>query len=202
MRTKTVKAGAAIATATLLLLVTSSGPGLAVRPRAAPAAAGETAISAWYEGVRAGTTAFTTATGATCRPKVGTTAADRRCKIVYSGRFTATDRGYRGTYSGSAFITYLDPATDNYAAFDNGTITYKIWDNDGNWLGKRVLYVDSGTGGIFGFPYDLSIRYTVEERNEHDTLVLRMSGVGVNALGNRLQPVRRFIDRIRYQSGI
>lgn len=55
---------------------------------------------------------------------------------------------------------------------------------------------------VVGFPGSLSVEYAIEERNEEAGLVLRMSGVGVNALNDDLGPTRTYLDRIGYQSGI
>ena len=200
MSKRTFVIGAATA-----LLAAASGAAATSAATAPPPAKTSTSaptISTWYEGVRAGTTRFVAAPGAACQPKTSAALADRRCKIVYSGRFTAKDRGYRGTYSGSAFITYLYPDIDNYAAFDNGSITYRIWRTDGTWLGKRSLQVDSGTGGVAGFPGDMSVSFAIEERNEPARLVLRMSGDGFNALGKNLSLTRTYLNRIQFQSGI
>lgn len=184
--------------------VVVGGPAPAAEPTAEPAdsrLAAEPAQS-WYEGVRAGTTRFGSAPGARCRPRAATALAGRRCLLTYSGRFTATDRGYRGTYAGSVFVHYLSPAESAYASFETGTVTYRIRTTDGAWVGRYELYVDAGTGGVVGFPGSLSVEYAIEERNEEAGLVLRMSGVGVNALNDDLGPTRTYLDRIGYQSGI
>ena len=142
---------------------------------------------------------FTAIPGATCKPELGTKASDRRCKLTISGRFSATDRGYKGTYSGTATVNYLDPTTDNYAAFDSGTVTYQIRNLQGVLLDTVTLYIDLGTGGVYGFPYDTAISYWIEERiDTAPNIVVRMNGWGVNQLDAQLRPIRTFIDRYEY----
>ena len=156
-------------------------------------------VMSWQQGYRAGTTTFSPIPGATCKPVVGTRASDRRCKMTFSGKFTATDRGYKGTYSGTATINYLDPTTDNYAAFDSGSVTYKIRNLQGVLLDTVTLGIDLGTGGVYGFPYDTHISYWIEERIDvAPGIVVRMDGWGVNQLDANLQPIRTFIDRYQY----
>jgi hypothetical protein len=162
-------------------------------------------VHAWFAGVRAGTTRiFASGPDATCRPVVGTRESDRWCKVTFSGRFRATDQPYHGTYSGSAFIHYLDPATNNAAAWDRGTVTYRILNPDGSLLAVMPLAVDGGTGGLFGYPFDLVHTYAIEERGDEVTfrVVLRMTGTGINQLDPNLRPIRTFVDRIGYQNGI
>jgi hypothetical protein len=164
-----------------------------------PAAAKAAPITSWQQGYRAGTMQFSAIPGATCKPVVGTRASDRRCKLTFSGKFTATDRGYKGTYSGTATINYLDPTTDNYAAFDSGSVTYQIRNTQGVWLSTVTLGIDLGTGGVYGFPYDTAISYWIEERiDTAPNIVVRMDGWGVNQLDANLQPIRTFIDRYQY----
>lgn len=155
-------------------------------------------IENWQVGYRAGTTQFQKVAGATCRPKDGSLASDRRCKIVFSGKFVSTDRGYKGTYSGSAMIEYYSPADNNAAAFTSGSITYTVRTASGAWVGTTTLAIDLGTGGVYGYPYDLSISYWYEERSSNDELVLRSEGVGVNQLDANLKPIRTFIDRLAF----
>ena len=155
-------------------------------------------IDDWQVGHRAGTTQFQKVAGATCRPKDGTLASDRRCKLVFSGKFISTDNGYKGTYSGSAMINYLSPLDNHTASFESGSITYTIRTTSGAWVGQATLAIDLGTGGVYGYPYDLSISYWYEERSSNDELVMRLEGVGVNALDANLQPIRTFIDRLAY----
>jgi hypothetical protein len=164
-----------------------------------PSAALAAPVESWQQGYRAGTMTFSPIPGATCKPVVGTRASDRRCKLTFSGRFTATDRGYKGTYSGTATVNYLDPTTDNYAAFDSGSVTYKIRNLQGVLLDTVTLGIDLGTGGVYGFPYDTHISYWIEERIDvAPGIVLRMDGWGVNQLDANLQPIRTFIDRYQY----
>ena len=81
---------------------------------AAPAAHGTTAVPAalgaiqnWQAGIGAGSTKFTSGPGATCQPKVAKKASDLVCKVLtFSGRFTGTDQGYHGTYTGSATVRW------------------------------------------------------------------------------------------------
>jgi hypothetical protein len=193
--------------ATLLAVVgSSSAVAVAAQPAGSHTTRGATAaaasVSSWEAGIRAGTTKLSSATGASCKPRVGTTAADRRCKLTFWGNFKATDRPYHGTYYGTAFVTYQDPATTNYASFDSGSVTYKILAADGTLIRYLTLAIDTGTGGINGFPYDLSMSYAFEERNEEAGVVERLTGSGVNALDANLTPIRTFIDRLAFQSGI
>lgn len=153
----------------------------------------------WQEGVRAGTTTFGTAPGARCRPQVpGATLAQRRCVVTVSGRFVAEDPGWKGRYQGRSTVVYPEqqpgePVFDS-AAFDSGSVSYFVRESDGSWLGRLDMYVDLGTGGIYGFPGDLDVSWWIEERNEMIGVV-RLTGVGVNQLDDELQPVRRYIDR-------
>ncbi|MCU1360542.1 MAG: hypothetical protein JWN99_1831 [Ilumatobacteraceae bacterium] len=165
-----------------------------------PSAAVVSTIVDWQAGLRAGTTQFSSAPGATCKPVVGTKASDRSCKLTISGKFTATDRGYKGTYSGTATINYLDPTTSNYAAFTSGIVTYKVYNLSGKLLGTVPMSIDLGSGGVFGFPYDLTVTYTYEERHTGDPdLVIRSEGTGLNQLDANLAPIRTFIDRMAFQ---
>jgi hypothetical protein len=198
-----------IGTAALVLVVTTipaaqAGQGTA---KTGPAATPTTTLphlNDWFAGVRAGSTKFSSGTNANCQPKVAKVPADLRCKLTISGRFKATDQPYHGTYSGTAYIRYLDPKADNYAAWDAGGVTYTVYNANGTLLAKGDIRIDLGTGGVFGFPFDLSISYAIEERTEEEgpALVLRMSGVGINQLDGNLNPVRVFTDRIGYQNGI
>jgi hypothetical protein len=160
------------ATLTLLALVLPLAvPALAATQasttaRTAAAVAPAVPVTEWLTGVRAGTTKITSEPGATCKPKIGTTAEDRRCKLTFSGRFTGTDKGYHGTYSGTAYIRYLDPAGSNYAAWDAGTVTYVVRGPDNAVLSTLHLAIDLGSGGVFGYPYDLSLSYAIEERDD------------------------------------
>jgi hypothetical protein len=200
----------AAAITVLALVLPLAVPALAATPTRTTSSSGRSAaavapvlpVNEWLTGVRAGTTKITSEPGATCKPKIGTTAADRRCKLTFSGRFTGTDKGYHGTYSGTAYIRYLDPATSNYAAWDAGTVTYVVRGPNNAVLATLHLAIDLGTGGVFGYPYDLSLAYAIEERDDMDSIVLRMSGTGVNQLDANLNPIRTFIDRIGYQNGI
>jgi hypothetical protein len=156
-------------------------------------------VQDWQAGVRAGTTKFSAVPGATCKPKLGTRASDRRCKLTISGKFTATDRGYKGTYAGTATVNYPDPANSDYAAFDSGSVTYQIRNLQGQLLDTVTMYIDLGTGGVTGYPYDLSIGYWYEERHDGDPdLVVRSEGVGINQLDASLNPIRTFVDRLAY----
>jgi hypothetical protein len=87
---------------------------------------------------------------------------------------------------------------DNYAAFDSGSVTYQIRNLNGVLLKTVTLAIDLGTGGVYGFPFDTSISYWIEERNEQEGLVLRMDGWAVNQLDANLKPIRTFIDRFEY----
>jgi hypothetical protein len=185
--------------ATLALLALVLPPAI---PAIAATHASAQPVNEWLTGVRAGTTKITSEPGASCKPKIGTTAADRRCKLTFSGKFTGTDLGYHGTYAGTAYIRYLDPANSNYAAWDAGTVVYQVRGSNGALLATLSEQIDLGTGGVFGYPYDLSLSYAIEERNVTGTVVLRMTGTGVNQLDANLNPIRTFIDRIGYQNGI
>ena len=185
----------------LMILVASMGLGgstVAV-VQAAERPAASVAISGWQDGHRAGTMRFSATPGATCKPKVGTRASDRRCKLKFSGRFASPSRGYTGTYSGSAIVNYLNPSESSSAAFDSGSVTYQVRDTNGKWLGSIKLDIDLGTGGVYGFPYDTSITYEIEERMfSPPGIVMRMNGWGVNQLDSDLNPIRTFIDRSDY----
>jgi hypothetical protein len=200
-----------LGTAALVLVVGSTPAAQATV--AAPARSGVAAVAPttdlahlndWFAGVRAGSTKFTSGTNATCQPKVAKTVADTRCKVTLSGRFKATDQPYHGTYSGVAYVRYLDPKNSSYAAWDAGGVTYTVYDAQGTLLAKGDIRIDLGTGGVFGYPFDLSLSYAIEERTEAEGpgLVLRMTGVGINQLDGNLNPVRVFTDRLQYQSGI
>jgi hypothetical protein len=126
-------------------------------------------------------------------------ASDRRCKVTFSGRFVARDRGYMGTYSGTATIRYLDPGTSSYAAFDSGSVTYQVRDQHDVWLNSVTLQIDLGTGGITGFPYDMSVSYWIEERiDSAPGIVLHLNGWAVNQLDANLSPIRKFVDRSEF----
>lgn len=192
------------AVAAMVALPGATATASAPSPAAAtsvPATAG--VPSTWQVGVRAGTTSFASGPNARCRPLApDATLAQRRCVVRVEGRFTAEDRGWKGRYQGKATVVYPEqvegePLFDS-AAFDSGTISYYVREGDGTWVGRLDMYVDLGTGGIYGFPRDLDISYWIEERNEM-VGVLRMTGVGVNALDDDLQPVRRFIDRLAFE---
>ncbi|MBI5089529.1 MAG: hypothetical protein HZB15_11920 [Actinobacteria bacterium] len=156
-------------------------------------------VSGWQQGIRAGTIMFGKAPGATCKPVVGTVASDRKCKITMNGKFVAKDRGYQGTYTGSAIVNYLDPVASSSAAFESGSVTYTIKNMQGVLLKKITLSIDLGTGGVYGFPYDLSQTYWFEERTDVEPgIVLRMEGVSVNQLDANLNPTHTFIDRQSY----
>ena len=175
---------------------TSTAPAAVV-----PAALGN--LQNWHAGVRAGSTKFTSGPGATCQPKVAKKPSDTVCMLTFSGRFTGTDQGYHGTYAGTATVRWLDPAENTYAAFESGGVTYTIYDAKGTLLGTPTLRIDLGTGGINGFPFDLTMGYTIEERTDVEPgLVIRMSGTGINQLDKNLNPVRVFTDRIGFQNGI
>ncbi len=156
----------------------------------------------WQVGIRAGTTTFSSGPGAQCTPrKVGATLAQRRCIVRVEGRFVSQDRGWKGRYQGRATVVYPvqeegQPLFDS-AAFDSGNVSYFVRETDGTWVGRLDMYVDLGTGGVYGFPNDLDISYWIEERNE-EVGVLNMEGVGINKLNDNLQPVRTFIDRLPY----
>ena len=173
-----------------------------VVPSAAGAATPAPVIQHWYAGVEAGTTTLGTAAGATCKPLLGTKATDSRCLVTFSGRWVATDQPYHGTYSGTAYVNYLDPKNSSYAAWDQGVITYVVRDASGKLLKTVTGGIDSGTGGIQGYPYDLSLTYAIEVRNEQENFLERMSGTGLNKLDANLKPIRTFIDRIGFQNGI
>ena len=142
---------------------------------------------------------FTAIPGATCKPELGTKASDRRCKMTFSGKFSATDRGYKGTYSGTATVNYLDPTTDNYAAFDGGSVTYQIRNLQGVLLETVTLASTSGPAACTASRTTRAISYWIEERIEAEPdIVLRMDGWGVNQLDAKLRPIRTFIDRYEY----
>jgi hypothetical protein len=85
------------------------------------------------------------------------------------------------------------------AAFASGSITYKIRNQQGKLLSTVTLNIDLGTGGVYGYPYDLSQSYWIEERTEAEPgMVLRMNGWSVNQLDSHLNPTRTFIDRQQY----
>lgn len=183
-----------------LVALTGSTAAIAGPSVGGGAAANRAVVSNWQDGIRAGTTTFSSKPGATCKPKVGTKESDRHCAMAFSGKFTATDRGYHGTYSGTATIGYPDPANSPYAAFEAGSVTYTIRDASNHLIGAYTLAIDLGTGGVSGYPYDLVIAYSIEERSfDANDLVLRMEGTGVNQLDGALNPVRTFIDRLAFQ---
>ena len=155
--------------------------------------------STWQEGVRAGTTRFSSVPGARCHPITQTGPEQRRCLLTFSGRFTATDKGWHGRYEGRVIVTYLAPDPDDYAAFEAGNVTYRVYD-EGGWLGRLDLEIDSGTGGINGFPRDLRVDYSYNERNEQFGS-LWVCGSGYNHLNAALEPVRTYVDRLAYFDG-
>lgn len=118
---------------------------------------------------------------------------------MVAGRFVANDRDWKGRYQGRSTVVYSEqqPGEPVYAAFDSGTVSYFVRESDGSWLGRLDMYVDTGTGGIYGFPGDIDISWWIEERDEMDR-VLGMNGVGINQLDDDLQPIRRYIDRSEY----
>ena len=184
--------------AALVALAVPTTAAVAAAPAAAPV------IQHWYAGVQAGTTTFVPSDGAevTCKPLLGTKASDAYCNVQFTGKWKATDQPYHGTYYGVAKIHYIDPKNSNYAEWQTSTVVYLIRDASNKLIKTETAAIDSGTGGVFGYPYDLSISYTIEIRNEQDNFLERMSGIGVNQLDANLKPVRTFIDRIGFQNGI
>jgi len=170
-------------------------------PASSSSAAAEV-TETWQVGIRAGTTTFSSGPEARCTPKkVDATLAQRRCIVRVEGRFVSYDKGWKGRYEGRSTVVYPvqeegQPLFDS-AAFDSGNVSYFVREMDGTWVGRLDMYVDLGTGGVYGFPNDLDISYWIEERNEMVGR-LEVQGVGVNKLNADLEPIRTFIDRLPY----